>query len=117
MSSCVDRPNREAARLLERGRHLVAAAGLDDADDDRLVGARSKRDAERAGHDDRKGKDPEDRLGLAQELLEARECELDQRVMDGDRRGHRQVLTNRASAGRSATRTRLRASRCVWSAG
>ena len=74
------RADGEAAGGLERLAQVRRAGLLDDADDHRLGAARAEGDAERAGHDDREGEDPEDGLGFPQELAEPRHRELHQRM-------------------------------------
>ena len=58
---------------------VVAAAGVDDVDDDLFDALIAEGDAKGDGHQDREAVDPEDRLGLAQELADAGRDELAER--------------------------------------
>ena len=66
---------------------------LDDADGDRVGRPVAEREAEDERHEDREGEDPEERLGLADELEDARPRQRGERVL---------ALTHRAAPGRSA---------------
>ena len=86
------RAHRDAGRALQRPRRQRRAGPLDHADDDGLVAARAEGHAQRARQQDRKHEDPEERVGLAQELAQPRERELHQRWIGAA------AITHRADA-------------------
>src|SRR5205823_14633447 len=98
----VDDARQQRGRFLQRREPLLRGRTVRDADRHLVRRLVAKREAEGEREEKREAEDPENRLGLAQELLRPRNGQLD------DRRSHRPSC--HATLSPSARRTSLRAS-------